>query len=168
MRNKSSVAQYSIRVLPVLLAGLAGGLAEIIWVSFYSATSSVSAAEVARQVTATLLPSLGGSALAPILGIAIHLLLSACLAAGFAAVLLRPVLRRFGIAGLFVSAPLTLALIWAVNFFVLLPWLNPVFPRLLPYAVTLASKLLFGMAMAAVYAAVPAKRIQGVISAAPM
>lgn len=168
MQNTSSAAQHNIRILPVLLAGLAGGLAEIIWVALYSATSNVNAAEVARQVTATVLPSLGGSTLAPALGITVHLLLSACLAAGFAAVLLRPVLRRFGSAGLFVSAPLTLALIWAVNFFVLLPQLNPVFPHLLPYTVTLASKLLFGMAMAGVYAAAAARRPQGVISAAPM
>jgi len=167
MQNNSSAEQHSIRILPVLLAGLAGGLAEIIWVSLYSATSTVSAAEIARQVTVTVLPSLGGGTLAPLLGIAIHLLLSVCLAAGFAVVLLRPVLRRFGTAGVFISAPLTLALIWAVNFFILLPLLNPVFPHLMPYTVTLASKLLFGMAMAGVYAAATA-RTQGVISAAPM
>jgi hypothetical protein len=45
---------------------------------------------------------------------------------------------------------LTLATVWAVNFLLVLPYLNPRFVDLLPYSVTLASKLLFGLAAATV------------------
>ena len=46
-------------------------------------------------------------------------------------------------------ALLALGLIWAVNFFVLLPAINPLFVELMPHGVTLLSKLLFAVAMAA-------------------
>jgi hypothetical protein len=41
-----------------------------------------------------------------------------------------------------------LAAVWGINFLVALPRLNPDFVHLLPYGVTLASKLLFGVAAA--------------------
>lgn len=43
---------------------------------------------------------------------------------------------------------LTLATVWTMNFFVVLPNLNPVFITLMPYPVTFASKMLFALAMA--------------------
>ena len=46
------------------------------------------------------------------------------------------------------SAAVTLALVWLMNFFVVLPALNPAFTELLPYPLTFASKLLFAIAMA--------------------
>jgi hypothetical protein len=46
-------------------------------------------------------------------------------------------------------ALLALTAIWAFNFFALLPTVNADFAGLMPYAVTLGSKLLFGVAMAA-------------------
>jgi len=45
---------------------------------------------------------------------------------------------------------LVLAAVWAINFLVILPQLNPAFPDLLPSAVTFLSKILFGVAAAAV------------------
>jgi hypothetical protein len=42
--------------------------------------------------------------------------------------------------------------VWAVNFFVVLPQVNPAFVHLPPYGVTLISKLLFGLAAARVFA----------------
>ena len=44
-----------------------------------------------------------------------------------------------------------LACIWAVNFLLLLPVVNAQFAALLPYSVSLGSKLLFGAAMAGVF-----------------
>ncbi len=41
-----------------------------------------------------------------------------------------------------------LAGVWAINFFVVLPIVSPAFTHLVPYAVSLASKLLFGVAAA--------------------
>ena len=40
------------------------------------------------------------------------------------------------------------AAIWAFNFFVLLPQINPEFVALVPYAIALPSKLLFGLGLA--------------------
>jgi hypothetical protein len=40
-----------------------------------------------------------------------------------------------------------LAGIWALNFLVVLPAVNPAFVALMPFAVTLSSKLLFGAAL---------------------
>jgi hypothetical protein len=41
-----------------------------------------------------------------------------------------------------------LTAVWATNFFVILPALSPPFIALLPYPVSLISKLLFGLAAA--------------------
>ena len=131
---------------PVLLAGIAGGLAEIAWVSSYAALGPVSSAQVAREVTSTVLGS-GAGALAPALGILIHMVLAIAVAAGFAALLWRHVERRFGGAGVMVASLATLLAIWTVNFYVVLPAINPAFVALMPLSVTLMSKALFGLAM---------------------
>jgi hypothetical protein len=41
-----------------------------------------------------------------------------------------------------------LVVIWATNFFIILPRLNLAFVHMMPHAATLASKLLFGIAAA--------------------
>lgn len=148
--SKESQAGASRLAPLVVLAGLAGGVIEIAWISLYSSVTATSAADVARQVAATALPVSAGSELAPVFGVGIHMVLSIALAAAFAAVLFGPIARRFGAAGVFLSGLTTLSAVWAVNFFILLPLLNPAFPVLMPYAVTLTSKLLFGAAMSAV------------------
>lgn len=128
----------------IVLAGLAGGFAEMLWVTIYGALSPVSAAAMAREVTASVFP---GAASAPgglALGIGIHLTLSIALAFAFFALL-----RNFlhGDTGIIVIAVGALVALWAFNFLVLLPVVNPRFPTLMPSAVTLLSKALFGAAM---------------------
>jgi hypothetical protein len=49
-----------------------------------------------------------------------------------------------------------LAIVWGFNFFVLLPLISPDFVHLVPYPVSLASKLLFGLAAAEVLRRAPA------------
>lgn len=148
MQNEAPIQDNdTIRTLPIILAGLAGGLIELIWIMLYSSVTPTSAIDVARQITVTVLPFTVGNGLAPALGVGIHLILSIMLATGFVAVLYGPIARRFGATGIFLSGLTTLSAVWAVNFFVLLPMLNPGFPLLMPYAVTLTSKLLFGAAM---------------------
>ena len=44
-----------------------------------------------------------------------------------------------------------LAGIWAINFFVVLPVVSPAFVGLVPYSVSLVSKLLFGLAAASAF-----------------
>ena len=133
----------------IVLAGLAGGFAEMLWIAIYGALSPVSATEIAREVTASVFP---GAASAPgslALGIGIHLALSIALAFAFFALL-----RNFlhGDTGTIVIAVGALVVVWAFNFLVLLPVVNPRFPTLLPFAATLLSKALFGAAMGATLA----------------
>ena len=131
----------------VLIAGIAGGIMEVLWVSLYSFFSPVNALEVSRHITASLFPFAAGSSFAPIMGIAIHLVLSLLLAVTFVAVVLKYVARHYGAPGIMLSSLITLALVWKINFFVILPLLNPAFISLMPLPVTLISKLLFGVAM---------------------
>ena len=83
MQNETTTPDnHYDRFLPVILAGLAGGLTEIIWITFYSSLSSTSAADVAGQIAVTVLPVSAGG-LTPALGVAIHLVLSIVLATAF-------------------------------------------------------------------------------------
>jgi len=133
----------------ILLAGLAGGTAEIVWIVGYGAVAQTDSAEVARQIGATIFPSARvTTALAP-LGIAAHLALSLLLAAGWVLALWRPLRTRMGAAGVFTSAVVLMLGVWAMNYLVVLPRLNPLFVALLPALVTLLSKIFFGLAMAA-------------------
>lgn len=127
-------------------AGAAGGMAEVFWILAAAGAVGTDGWTVARAVGATVVPDLASSRVAPWLGLLIHFLLSFALAAMFVHALrrrLRPVL-------IFAAALASLAAIWAINFLVLLPSINPAFAALLPHPVTLVSKLLFGVAMAGV------------------
>ena len=53
--------------------------------------------------------------------------------------------------GLYAGTLAVLAAVWATNFFVLLPAISPAFVHLVPYSVSLTSKLLFGLAAAEVF-----------------
>lgn len=131
----------------VIIAGLAGGMIEVFWVSLYSSFSSVSIAEIGRQVTASLFPIATSSAIAPTLGLFIHLSLSLGLALLFISMVLKPVFKRYGKPGIMISSMITLALVWKINFFIVLPLLNPTFIGLMPLMITFISKLLFGAVM---------------------
>ena len=136
---------------PILLgaiAGLAGGIAEVIWVGLYCTVAGSDGFDIARQVAGTLAPVMSQAPYAPTVGLAIHFSLSIVL--GIA--LVRPLMAvvRGRSAALEPISLGLLALIWAVNFLLVLPILNPAFPLLLPTWVSLASKLLFAAALAAV------------------
>jgi hypothetical protein len=130
------------------IAGAAGGLAEIAWVTLYAEATGGNAAILARGVTTAT----GVSALLPgapmILGVAVHMTLAVTLG-----IVLAFTWRALSVnrARLVSPYPFTLAAlvgVWAVNFFVVLPIVNPAFIHMVPYAVSLASKLLFGLAAA--------------------
>jgi len=123
--------------------GLAGGLAEVLVVSTYSSVAGVDAARIAGAIATAVRIDPGSAAT----GLAVHMVLSALLGIGLLAVAKVSGLLRGGPA-LFTCAMGLLALgsIWILNFFVLLPILSPGFVHLLPYAVTLASKLMFAVA----------------------
>lgn len=134
----------------ILIAGLAGGLSEIFWIGIYSAMTHTGGLEISRQITATLIPAWAGLSIAPLLGVVIHLALSVVLAFLCCIVFIEPLVRRLGHAGILPGSIVVLAGIWAINFLVILPVINPAFVTLLPFLVTLASKLLFGWTMGSV------------------
>ena len=140
-RNINEIIKYGI------LAGAAGALAEIAWVSLYAAVTGGDAAILARGVTtaagvAALLPA------APVtMGIVVHMTVAVVL--GIALVgLWQALARTHGTGSLYAVALAALAGVWALNFFVVLPAISPAFVNLVPYPVSLLSKLLFGLAAA--------------------
>ena len=127
-----------------LIAGFAGGLAEVAWVWLYAAFAEADAGAVARGVTAALI---SGPTAAPVsIGLAIHMALAAAFGVALM-IALGPVWRQGRLAS-YGAALTALAGVWAVNFLVVLPQLSPGFLTLLPLQATLASKLVFGLAAA--------------------
>ena len=130
-----------------ILAGAAGGLAEIIWVSLYASVSGGNAATLARSVTTAagvtaLLPS------APVtMGIAVHMMIAVMLGVALAG-LWQALAQKHRVSSRYSLVLAALAAVWAVNFFVVLPVVSPEFVQLVPYSVSLMSKLLFGLAAA--------------------
>ena len=134
----------------ILLAGFCGGMAEIMWVAIYSAMTPSSAMEVARQISASVFPAMADASAAAPVGIAVHLLLSLLLAGVFTVAVWLPFSRKLQFAPALLVAVAALSGVWVINFFVVLPLLNPVFVTLMPYGITLISKMLFGLAMGGV------------------
>jgi hypothetical protein len=128
-----------------LLIGLAGGLAEMVVVWLYSALTGGDAAMVARHVASAV--GLDGASAAT--GVAVHMGLAVALGIVLSAMVqsLTASLDRDRAIWAFMMG--SLVAVWAVNFFIVLPVVSPGFVHLLPYAMTLASKLAFGIAAAA-------------------
>lgn len=132
-----------------VLAGIAGGLAEVAWIYAYGELTGLDAGKVAFGVSAAV--GLGPSSAPVLSGIAIHIALAASLGVGLVAAL-RGVHRYLpGAAAIYVAALTALVGVWAINFLLVLPRLSPAFIHLLPFQVSLASKLLFGLAAACVF-----------------
>lgn len=131
----------------VVLAGLAGGLAEFIWITGYSLATGMDGWQVARAVAEAVVPAGAAWLATPALGIVIHFLLSILLAGAFVTMLARLMPRRCGAGTTVVISLIALTTVWAINFLVILPVVHPAFIHLLPYPVTLLSKLFFGLAM---------------------
>jgi hypothetical protein len=143
------MAEGRTSVAVVLAAGAAGGAAEVLWIVLAAALLGTDASLVARGITATFSLDPTAARFAPALGLLIHLALSIALAAVF----VQTIGRRLRGAALWSTALALLALVWAFNFLLLLPLINPALVELLPHPVTLISKLLFGAAMASVLVA---------------
>lgn len=158
--NRVRSSRFAKTLLVGTYAGIAGGLAEIGWIALYGTVTGASTEPVARGVVASVIPALAASSWSPWLGVLIHLGLAIGLGLGLALAL--QLFTRDGQAGDFTFGAVILALaaVWAVNFFVALPRINPEFVRLLPYGVTLLSKLLFGLSAAAVFRADRRRRVQ--------
>jgi hypothetical protein len=129
-----------------LLIGLAGGSVEILVVWLYSALTGGDAATVARHV-ASAVGLDGASAVA---GVAVHMGLAVALGIVLSAMVqsLAALLARDRAIWAFMMG--SLAAVWVINFFIVMPVVSPGFVHLLPYSITLASKLAFGSVGAAV------------------
>ena len=134
----------------VFLAGVAGGTVEVAWVALYCLMSPLQSSLVAEEITRSFLPQYAGvSALA--IGLIMHYALAVLVAGIVAVILLRSLGDRVDMFSVLALSAAALAAIWTINFFVILPVVNAEFVTLMPYAVTLASKLGFGVAMGWVF-----------------
>jgi hypothetical protein len=147
VRNPSAATAWSTGAV----AGLAGGAAEIVWIMLFEHLTGGEAAVVARGVTGSIFRQLESASLAIPLGIMIHMGLAILLGITIA-ILLRSWMPRLGGTALEpVVIIVMLIAIWATNFFLILPAVNPAFVAVIPYAASLVSKVLFGAAAALVF-----------------
>ncbi len=133
------------------IAGAAGGLAEIAWITLYAAATGGNASTLARGVTTAA----GASALLPAdavaLGVAVHMTIAVALGVALAFVWRSLTSRGTPKHSVFPCMIAMLAGIWAINFFVVLPIVSPAFVSLVPYSVSMVSKLQFGLAAASAF-----------------
>lgn len=130
-----------------IFAGAAGGLAEIIWVSIYAALTGGDPAILARGVTTAVGIAAVLPAASVAVGVTVHMALAVLLGIAVAC-LWRAMAPRHGVSGAYTAVLAALAAVWLINFFVLLPAIGAAFVHMVPYAVSLTSKLLFGLAAA--------------------
>lgn len=89
-----------------------------------------------------------GENISPVLiGIRIHIALAALLGIA-AAIATRSAADDLYGTTLYGAVTAALVVVWIVNFFVVLPVINPQFVNLVPYLASFASKVLFGLAAA--------------------
>lgn len=141
MANSIASGSLGATIVAGAVAGAAGGLAEVAWVGLYAAITGGNAATIAQGVTTAagvdaLIPSASAGA-----GVGLHMMLSLTLGIALAVAV-----RRVTSIGPRTFSLAALSGIWCVNFFIILPLVSPAFTHLLPYTVSLASKLLFGVA----------------------
>ncbi len=142
------------------VAGLAGGAAEIAWILLYSGLGTVDGNSVAQGVTATFSDSVAVSSAGVTLGVLIHMMIAIVLGIAIALVSgkILPEVRSVLLEPCFVVT--CLVGVWAVNFYLILPVINPDFVHLLPLEASLASKVFFGIAAAVVLSLSTARNIQ--------
>ena len=131
----------------IVFAGFCGGMAEIMWIAGYSLFSHIEPSNIASSISQTFFSNSIDPQIAPLVGVAIHLFLSGLLALGFGLSVLPFIQRLSNKYSTLIVSVVTLAVVWKINFFVLLPIWNPEFINLLPLHISLLSKLLFGMTM---------------------
>ena len=134
-----------------LIAGLSGGLAEIGWVTLYGKATGGNITILARGITSASGVSALFSAYSVVVGITIHMGLACVLGVALAFALRASEAIRGRSTNPFPSMLAALTVVWAVNFLVVLPRVSPEFVQLVPFSVSLTSKLLFGLASAEVF-----------------
>jgi len=131
------------------IAGLAGGLAEVVFMGAYSAATGMSSAEILKLITLTFFESsiaFGPNGLWA--GLLIHFVLSLAIGLSFGAFARIALKGSFSYSKALVWGSLALTAIWACNFFVILPVYNAAFIELVHPAPAFFSKLSFGIVLA--------------------
>jgi len=132
-----------------VVAGAAGGIAEIIWILVYASATGTDAASLARGVTTATGVDLLLQGSPAAFGVAIHMVLAVTLGIALAFSWTALSQRRPMRANPYAVTTVALAAVWAINFLIILPIIDPQFVQIVPYSVSLISKLLFGVAAAA-------------------
>jgi len=127
------------------LAGIAGGAAEVAWIALYSGVTGGSAAQVATDITKTFDPALVSGSLAMFIGVGIHFGLAIGLGLAVTLLIRQSLPKLVGTMSEFALVLVALAAVWAVNFLVILPFINPSFVHAVPLGISFVSKLLFGV-----------------------
>jgi len=148
--NATNTKVLPFPVRQILLAGIAGGMAEVFWFAIIGPVLSLNIHDVATGITASIFPAMAASSYSVQLGIAIHLLLSVVLAAVYLVTLGRWSMSRYRLSGQLLIGMASLLLVWAVNYLIVLPIINPSFIEISTYGLSLLSKAFFGITMALV------------------
>lgn len=132
------------------VAGLAGGLAEVVFMGVYSQAGGISGATILSLITATFLPAaFAFGQLGAFDGLMIHFILSIIIGVSFGVLQYFLHNNRTSVSYplVAVSGAAMLIGIWAFNFFVLLPRINPAFVAYVPLGPSFVSKLSFGLCL---------------------
>lgn len=133
------------------LAGIAGGIMEVLWIMLYQSLSGNDAAIVARGVTQSVFADLAAAPSSVAIGLAIHMVLAIGLGIVIAIAMPAVLPRIVGTIWEPILVVACLAGVWTMNFFVLLPIINNDFVTIVPFPVSFTSKMLFGVAAAFVF-----------------
>jgi hypothetical protein len=131
-----------------LLAGVAGGGAEILWIMAVAALTNLSAVNVSRRIGASFGIETISSTPGVLIGVTIHMALAVALGIAVAIGCHALASRWLRGAGVYLVVSAALIGVWAFNFLLLLPLINPAFVDLVPYPISFISKLIFGLAAA--------------------
>ncbi len=150
MQNQERGKSMKTWLLAGIGAGLAGGLAEVVFMAVYGGVAGMSGEGVLSLVTYTFFSaSFSFGHIGAVSGLGIHLLLSAVIGFFFGAFMYA--LHRGADSASYgrvaVSGVVLLIGIWTFSFFVLLPQINPAFVSYVPLTAAFFSKLMFGISV---------------------
>ena len=147
--------RFSATVRQGAIAGTAGGLAEIFWITLYCMLTGSDPTAVARSITAVVGAALPAtvSISAPVaFGIAVHLVASTALGIVFTYLWCSLSRRLQQEVGEYAFMMVAISIIWLFNFFIILPMISPgivdlnqSFLIIIPYWASFSSKIFFGL-----------------------
>ncbi len=143
---RAMASSRGLNMKDTMLMGLAGGMAEVVLVLMYCFFTNTSVSYVGYEITHSIFTGPAPSVGLAWLGLFIHFALSSLVAIGFVSVF-RGILIKLSKRAMLMLSMSVLACIWAINFFMVLPMINPTFVTIMPLGFTLLSKLAFGFCM---------------------